>query len=121
MEKPGQDMAFLLIVPSLAVGCEQVFRLTAMWMHPCQAHLPMVVDAAQKLLLLVDEGANWPYAYIRMNDAVAHMLLSSVGHIGVMTSDLPSQNACGCLHQICMWQLLQCEGHVVWPDGLNGG
>ena len=60
-----------------------------MWMHPCQVHLPMLTDAAQKLLLLVDEGTNWPYAYIRMNDAMAHMPLSSIGHIGVMTSHLP--------------------------------
>ena len=50
-------------------------------MHPCQAHLPMLADAAQKILLLADEGANWPYAYIRMNDAMAHTPLSSVGHM----------------------------------------
>ena len=70
---------------------------------------------------IVDEHADWPYAYIRMNDAMTHMLLSSVGHIGVMTSDLPSWNACGCLHYIWMWKLLQCGGQVVCPDGLNGG
>ena len=34
MEKPHQDMAFLLIVPSLAIGCKQVFGLTAVWTHP---------------------------------------------------------------------------------------
>ena len=90
-------------------------------MHPHQAHLPMLADAAQKLLLLADEDSNWPYAYIRMNDAMIHAPLSSIGHIGVMTSDLPSQNACVCLHQICMWQLLQCGGWVVCLDGLNGG
>ena len=90
-------------------------------MHPCQVCLPTLADVAQKLLLLADEGANWPYAYIRMNDAMAHMLLSSKGHIGIMTSDLPSWNACGCLNQLCMWQLLQCGGQVVCPDGLNGG
>ena len=45
VEKPQQDMAFILIVPSLAVGCEQVFRLTAMWAHPHQAHLPTLADA----------------------------------------------------------------------------
>ena len=40
VEKPHQDMAFLLIVTSLAIGCEWVFGLTAMWMHPHQIHLP---------------------------------------------------------------------------------
>ena len=119
-EKPHQDMAFLLIVPSLAVRCKQVFRLAIMWMHPHQVHLPTLVDVMKKLLLLLDEGAHWPYAYIRMNDAMAHMLLSSVWHIGTMTGDLPSQNACGHLHQLCVQQLLQCRGWVVCLDGLNG-
>ena len=121
MEKPHQDMAFLLIVPSLAVRCEQVFRLTAMWMHPHQICLPTLVDVVQKLLLLADEGTDWPYAYIRMNNAVAHAPLSSEGHIGVMTGDLPSWNACGHLYQLSMWQLLQCGSWVVCLDGLNGG
>ena len=51
-----------------------------MWKHAHQAHLPMLADAGRMLLLLADEGADWPYAYIRMNDAVAHTPLSSVGH-----------------------------------------
>ena len=114
-------MAFLLMVPSLAIGCEQVFRLTAMWMHPHKDHLPMLADAAHKLLLLAGEGTDWPYAYIRMNDVMAWTLLSNTGHISVMTSDLPSQNACGHLHQIHVWQLLQFRGWVVCLDRLNGG
>ena len=121
MDKPHQDMAFLLIVPSLAIRCKWVFGLTAMWMHPCQVCLPTLVDVAQKLLLLADKGAYWPYTYIRMNDAIAHTLPSSKGHIDIMTSDLPSQNACGCLHQLCVWQQLQCRSWVVCPDGLIGG
>ena len=44
VEKPHQDMAFLLMAPSLAVGYEWVFGLTAMWMHPCQVHLPTLAD-----------------------------------------------------------------------------
>ena len=88
---------------------------------PWPGMLPTLVDVAQKLLLLADEGADWPYAYIRMNDTLAHTLLSSVGHIGIMTGDLSSWNACGCLHQLCVWKLLQCRGQVVCLDGLNGG
>ena len=37
VERPQQDMVFVLIVPSLAIGCEQIFGLTAMWAHPHQA------------------------------------------------------------------------------------
>ena len=90
-------------------------------MHPHKVHLPTLVDLAQKLLLLADEGANWPYAYTRMNDTMAYAPLSSEQHIGIMTSDLPSQNACGHLRQLHVWQLLQCGVWVVCPDGLNGG
>ena len=82
-------MAFLLIVPGLAVRCEWVFGLTAMWAHPCQACLPTLVDAAQKLMLLANKGPSWPYAYMQMNDAMAHTPLSSEGHIGIMTDGIP--------------------------------
>ena len=79
VEKPHQGMACLSIAPNLAVGYKQVFGLTVVWMHSHQVHLPTLEEAAQKLLLLADEGTNCPYAYIRMNDAVAHSLLSSEG------------------------------------------
>ena len=111
----------LLIALSLGVRCKWVFRLTAMWTHSHQIHPLSLVDVAWKLLLLADEGADWPYAYIRMNDSMAHALLSSVGHIGIMTGDLPRQNTCSCLHRLCMWHLLQCRGWMVCPDGINGG
>ena len=117
MKKPHQDMVFLLIAPCLAVRCEWVFRLTTVWMHPGQVCHPTLADVVQKLLILADKGADWPYVYIRMNDAMAHVPLS----IGIMTGDLPSQNTCGHLCQLCVWQLLQCRSQVVCPDGLNGG
>ena len=107
LEKPQQDMVFVLIVPSLAIRCESVFSLTAVWMHTHQAYLPTLVEAAWKLMLLVDKCTNWPYAYTWMNDAVAHAPLSSEGHIGIMTEGLPSMNACSCLGQLQVWRLLQ--------------
>ena len=94
-KKGWWDMALLLIVPSLAVGCEWVFGLTAMWVHPCQAHLPTLGEVTQKLRLLTDISSNWLYAYVWMNDAMTHMPLSSEGHIGVTTDGIPSMNACG--------------------------
>ena len=119
-EKPQQDMVFVIIVPSLAIGCEQIFGLTAMRVHPCQACQPILMEVTQKLMLLADEGTNWPYAYAWMNDAVAHVPLSSEGHIGIMTEGLPSMNACGHLNQLQVQRLLQCRGWVVCPEGLNG-
>ena len=92
VDKPCQDMAFILTAPSLAIGCARIFGLTAMWTQH-QVCLPTLSEVAQKLMLLGNEGTNWPYAYARMNNAVAHAPLSSEGHIGVMTSGLPSRNA----------------------------
>ena len=99
-------MAFVFIVPSLAVGCEKVFGLKAMWAHPHQACLPTLADATQKLMLLADEDPSWSYAYMWMNDAVSHTPLSSEGHIGIMTDGIPSANACGHLDQLQVWKLL---------------
>ena len=56
-----------------------------------------------------------------MNDAMAHVPLSSEGHIGIMTDGIPSMNACSCLDQLQVWRLLQCGGQVVCPEELNGG
>ena len=108
-------MAFILIAPSLAIGCEWVFSLTTVKTHPCQAHLPTLADAGQKQMLLDDKGPNWPYAYAQMNDAVAHTSLSSEGHIDIMTDGMPSTNACSCLNQLQVWKLLQCRGQMVCP------
>ena len=72
-------MAFLLIAPSLAIGCNRIFSLMAMWAHPHQACLASLVEVAQCLFLLADEGLDWPYAFIQMNDAILHVLLSSEG------------------------------------------
>ena len=107
-------------MPSQAIGYKQVFGLASVWMHPQQVCLPTLVDAAQKLMLLANEGINWPYAYARMNDDMAHTPLSNEGDIGVMTGSLPSRNACGHLDQLWVWRLLQCRGQVVCPEGLNG-
>ena len=52
---------------------------------------------------------------------MAHMPLSSEGHIGVMIDGIPSVNAHGYLDQLQVWKLLECEGSVVCPEGLNGG
>ena len=110
VHKPHQDMVFILIAPSLAVGCEWVFGLMAIWTTPHQVCLPTLADVAQKLILLADEGTNWPYTYARMNDAMAHAPLSSKRHISIMTGALPSRNACSYLNQLQVWWLLQCGG-----------
>ena len=58
VEKPQQDMAFHLIVLSLIIGCERVFDLTAVWVHPCQAHFQNLEETACKLMLLADNSTD---------------------------------------------------------------
>ena len=119
VDKPQQDRAFLLVAPSLAVGCEWVFGLAAVWAYSCQAHLHTLGEAAHKLILLADKGLDWLYAFVWMNNAMSHTLLSSEGHIGPMKDRVPSMNACGCFPVTGM-KVLQGKSWVVCPKGLNG-
>ena len=59
VEKPWWDMAFLLVAPSIAVGCKRVFGLTAVWAHPYQACFKTLGEAAHRLVLLADVSASW--------------------------------------------------------------
>ena len=69
VEKPWQDMAFLLIAPSIAAWCKKVFGLVAAWAHPHQPHYHTLEVVAYKLVLLADENADWPFIFIHLGDA----------------------------------------------------
>ena len=93
----------------------------SMWVHPHQVHLVFLAEVAQCLVLLADEGLDWPYAFVHMNDAILHALLSSEGHLSILTEDKSQRNPCSFLHQLQAWRLLQCGKQVVCPGGLNVG
>ena len=120
VEKPWWDMTFLMTLLSYNTRSDQVFGLATMWAHPHQDYLSTLVEAAEKLMLLMDDGPDWPYTFIHMNDSVLHMPLSDKGHIGTMTNGICSTNACGWLHQLQVWKLLQHGDSVVFLEGLNG-
>ena len=120
-ENPRNDMAFLLIVPSLATGCERIFGLMAMWAHPHQACLVSLVEVAQCLVLLANKGPDWPYTFLQMSNTVLHVPLSSKGHLGILKECKPQRSLCGLLHQLQAWRLLQCGKWLVCPGGLNAG
>ena len=63
-KKPKLGMAYLLLAPAQVVEEERIFRLVAMWVHPCQTLLSSLEEAAKKLALLVNTGDNWPCAFI---------------------------------------------------------
>ena len=74
--KHWRDMAFLLIVPSIAVGYKRVFGLVAVWVQPHQAHYHSQEEAAHKLALLVNESVDWTYTLVWLNEALSHAPLS---------------------------------------------
>ena len=75
----------------------------------------------QRNTLLINSGDNWAYAFVQFNENAQHMPLPKEGHLSAMIDGTPSRKMCGHLHQLDVWQLLQCRDHVVYPKGLNGG
>ena len=119
VEKPRQDMVFLLVVSSITLECEWVFGLMVVWAHPHQAHFETLEDAAHKLVLLPDVSADWPYTFEWLNNTISYEPLTNKGHISTMTDSVPSMDAHGWLHQLQIWKLLQHKGKVLCPEGLN--
>ena len=113
MGKPQQDMAFLLIVPSITVGYKRVFGLVVVWAHPHQACYYTLEEAAYKLALLVDESMDWAYAFAQLNEALSHVPLFSERHICAMMDGMPSVDAWSWLHQLQICKLLQHKDMVV--------
>ena len=62
-KRPKSNMAYLLLVPDQVVEEERKFRLVVVWTYPCQAHLPLLDEAARKLALLINTGEDWAYAF----------------------------------------------------------
>ena len=108
-KRPRFGMAYLLPVPAQEVEEERRFRLVAVWVHPCQAHLPTLEEAARKLALLISTREDWPYTFMQLCKDSQHVPLSSVSHINIMIDSEPSRNICGCLSQLEVCQLLQSE------------
>ena len=73
-----------------------------------------------KVVVLADNGPDWPYAFVHMSDTVLHAPLSDNRHIVTMMDGVYTANARGQLHQLWVWKLLQHGNSVVFPEGLNG-
>ena len=108
VEKFWGDLAFLLIAPKKTIQGEVAFSLTVVWTHPYQACLCSLDEAVKKLALLVNSGNNWAYTFVWLNEDAQHVPLPKEGHLSAMINGMPNRNACGCLHQLEVYQLLQC-------------
>ena len=111
---------FLLIVPTITKGYKRVFGLVVVWAHPHQSHYHSLEEVVLKLVLLVDESADWGYTFVWLNEALSHVPLSSKGHISIMMDGVPCVDAHGWLHQLQIYKLLQHNNMVVCPESLNG-
>ena len=98
-----------------------VFGLALMWVYPYQAHVPIMDEAVRKHTLLTTSSKNWAYAFVWFNKDAQHVPLPKEGHLSAMIEGAPNRNMCGHLCQLEVHQLLQSEGWVVYPEGLNGG
>ena len=97
-----------------------IFRLAVVWAHPHQGCLSTLVEAAWILMLLADDGPDWPYAFVCMSDTMLHVPLFDNRHISTMMDGVHSVNACGWLSQLQLWKLLQHGDSIVFWEGRNG-
>ena len=114
-------MTFLLIAPDKTIKGETVFSLAAVWVHPYQACLSFLDEAAWKFTLLIDTGYDWAYTFMQLNESTLHIPLSGEGHISTVINGMPSRSTWGHLHPLEVCKLLQNVNQVVYPKGLNEG
>ena len=115
-KKFHSNVAFLLVLPEEGAEGERVYRLTMMWVHPCQARVSTIDEAAKQLAQL----AICPYALVQLNRDVHHMPLPTEDHLSVMMEGNTSNFPCRKICQLEVCQLLSSGSWVVYPEGLNG-
>ena len=93
----------------------------AVWIHPCQALLPLLDKVAKKIALLINTREDWPYAFVQLCEDSWHVPLSNTSHLSIMVDGAPSRSACRCLSHLGVHKLLQFGSKVVYLEGLNGG
>ena len=82
-------------------------------------HYNIIEAAVYKLVLLINESADWAYAFVWLNEVLSHAPLSSEGHISAMMDGVPSMDAHGYLYQLQICKLLKHKNMVICPEGLN--
>ena len=94
--------------------------LIMVWVHPYQARVSTIDEAAKQLTQLPSVGPDWPYALVWLNGDGHHVPLPTEGHLSVMTEGNTSNVPCGKICQLEVHQLLISGSQVVYLEGLNG-
>ena len=119
-ERFHSNVAFLLVLPKEGVVGERAYGLTMVWVHPYQARVSTIDDAAKQLTQLASTGPNWPYALVQLNRDAHHMPLPIEGHLSVMAEERTSHVPYRKIHQLEVHQLLNSGSQVVYLEGLIG-
>ena len=113
------NVPFLLVLPKEGAVGERVYGLGMVWVHPYQARVSTIDDAAKQLAQLASTGPNWPSALVQLNGDAHHMPLPTEDHLSVMTEGNTSNIPCGKICQLEVHQLLSSDTWVVYPEALN--
>ena len=89
-KRPLHGMAYLLLVPAQELEEERRFGLVGVWVHPNQALLPSLKEAARKLTLLINlKGCHYTFVWVSKDSQ--HIPLSDAGHISVLVDRAPGR------------------------------
>ena len=69
---------------------EMAFGIAVVWVHPYQAHVAALDEAAKKLALLTSSSENWAYTFVQFNKYAQHFSLCKEGHLSAMIEGVPS-------------------------------
>ena len=119
-EKFKSEVTFLL---SLTRGCtegDNVFGLSAIWVHPYQARAPTIGEAVKLLTPLPSTGSDCPYALVQFNEDACHAPLPKEGQLSIQVAGSTGSATCRRVSQLQVCQLLSSGSQVVYPAGLNG-
>ena len=72
-----------------------MFWLAVVWVHPYQAHIPTLDEAARKHVLLTTSHENWAYTFVRFNKDTQCVPLPKEGHLSAIIEGMPSKK--------CVW------------------
>ena len=100
-----------------------VFGLTMVWAHliPGHASLPWTRWHRNVTLAHQLQQQLGLCTFVQLKEDAQHVPLSKEGHLSAIIDGIPRRNACRCLHQLEVCQLLQCEGPSGVPQRIKWG
>ena len=73
------NIAFLLLLPKEGAAGKRVYRLAMVWVHPYQARVSMIDNAAKQLTQMASTWPDWTYGLVQLNGDAHHTLLPTEG------------------------------------------